>query len=259
MDMNDIMNLVKGFEPISLEQMKDIRLMNRVDTKYVTNTESLAGILSLAEKEYYMQQTDGIRCSHYTTDYYDTDDLNMYRIHHDGRATREKIRVRSYADFGLSFFEIKKKNNKKKTNKKRISVSAGYSVRQADIVEFMEKHSRYAGVRISPSLSNDFYRITLVNHARTERVTIDYDLKFSNPRTGVSRPFSDVVIVEVKRDGNRPSPIRDILRECRVMPVSISKYCIGQVITDKNLKRNRFKAKLKMIDKLTNYNYEFTV
>ena len=43
------------------------------------------------------------------------------------------------------------------------------------------------------------------------------------------------------------------------MPVSISKYCIGQVVTDRNLKRNRFKAKLKMMDKLTNYNYEFTI
>ena len=71
--------------------------------------------------------------------------------------------------------------------------------------------------------------------------------------------MTDIVIIEVKRDGNTFSPIRDILRQCRVMPVSISKYCIGQVVTDRNLKRNRFKAKLKMMDKLTNYNYEFTI
>lgn len=257
--MVKIADLTSGFQPISLEQMKDIRLMNRVDTKYVTNTAALARVLSLAESEYYMQQTDGIRSSHYTTDYFDTDDLNMYNIHHAGRATREKIRVRSYADFGLSFFEIKKKNNKKKTSKKRIPVTAGYDVEQQDISDFMAKHSRYASQRISPSISNDFYRLTLVNHGRTERVTIDYDLKFFNHRTGVKRELTDIVIVEVKRDGNTFSPIRDILRQCRVMPVSISKYCIGQVITDRNLKRNRFKAKLKMMDKLTNYNYEFTI
>ena len=106
---------------------------------------------------------------------------------------------------------------------------------------------------------NDFYRLTLVNHQRTERVTIDFDLKFYNHRTGESRALTDIVIIEVKRDGNTFSPIRDILRQCRVMPVSISKYCIGQVVTDRNLKRNRFKAKLKMMDKLTNYNYEFTI
>lgn len=257
--MEGIVDLIGGFEPISLEQMKDIRLMNRVDTKYVTNTGSLARILALAESRYYMQQTDGIRCSHYTTDYFDTDDLNMYNVHHAGRATREKIRVRSYADFGLSFFEIKKKNNKKKTNKKRISVTPDFNIAQQDIVEFMAEHSRYAGQNIKKSLSNDFYRITLVNHGRTERVTIDYDLKFYNHRTAASRSLNDIVIIEVKRDGNTFSPIRDILRSCRVMPVSISKYCIGQVVTDPSLKRNRFKAKLKMMDKLTNYNHEFTI
>ncbi len=257
--MEGIVDLINGFEPISLEQMKDIRLMKRVDTKYVTNAASLARILAMARSKYYMQQIEGIRSSHYTTDYFDTDDLNMYMIHHDGRATREKIRVRSYADFGLSFFEIKKKNNKKKTSKKRIPVSKNFDVAQPDIADFMAGHSRYASCRISPSISNDFYRLTLVNHQRTERVTIDFDLKFYNHRTGKSRALTDIVIIEVKRDGNTFSPIRDILRQCRVMPVSISKYCIGQVVTDRNLKRNRFKAKLKMMDKLTNYNYEFTI
>jgi len=257
--MNGIGDLIDGFEPISLEQMKDIRLMNRVDTKYVTNTGALARILALAQSKYYMQQTDAIRSSHYTTDYYDTDDLNMYTIHHDGRSTREKIRVRSYADFDLSFFEIKKKNNKKKTSKKRIPVHDGYSVCGPEISDFMERHSRYSPQSISPSLSNDFYRLTLVNHDKTERVTIDYDLKFTNPRTSLSRSLTDIVIVEVKRDGNTFSPIRDILRQCRVMPVSISKYCIGQAVTNPAIKRNRFKAKLKMMDKLTNYNYDFTI
>lgn len=257
--MDGIVDLINGFEPISLEQMKDIRLMNRVDTKYVTNTGSLAQILALAQSKYYMQQIDSIRSSHYTTDYYDTDDLNMYAIHHDGRSTREKIRVRSYADFNLSFFEIKKKNNKKKTSKKRISVQEGYSVCGSEISDFMAQYSRYTPQSISPSLSNDFYRLTLVNHDKTERVTVDYNLKFTNPRTSLSRELSDIVIVEVKRDGNTFSPIRDILRECRVMPVSISKYCIGQVVTNPTLKRNRFKAKLKMMNKLTNYNYDFTI
>ena len=175
--MEGIVDLINGFEPISLEQMKDIRLMNRVDTKYVTNAASLARILAMARSKYYMQQIEGIRSSHYTTDYFDTDDLNMYMIHHDGRATREKIRVRSYADFGLSFFEIKKKNNKKKTSKKRIPVSKNFDVAQPDIADFMAGHSRYASCHISPSISNDFYRLTLVNHQRTERVTIDFDLK----------------------------------------------------------------------------------
>ena len=42
-------------EPITLEQMSGIRLMNRLDTKYVASKEQLVKLLALVQDKYYVQ------------------------------------------------------------------------------------------------------------------------------------------------------------------------------------------------------------
>jgi len=38
--------------------------------------------------------------------------------------------------------------------------------------------------------------------------------------------------------------------EAHVKPLKISKYCIGSALTTPDIKRNRFKAKIRKIEKL---------
>ena len=59
-----------------------------------------------------------------------------------------------------------------------------------------------------------------------------------------------LVIIELKRDGNVFSPVLDILRQLRIKPSGFSKYCIGSVMTNKDLKQNLFKQKLVVLGKL---------
>ena len=40
--------ILSHYEPITLEQMKDIRLMNRIDTKFVTTEPMLRRLLVMA-------------------------------------------------------------------------------------------------------------------------------------------------------------------------------------------------------------------
>jgi hypothetical protein len=108
------------FTPISLAEMEQVRLMNRIDTKYVTTPENLLILLQSMQDDYFIQEVEGLRNSHYRTLYYDTDQLEMYMAHQDGRRTREKIRMRDYLDSHLTFLEVKDKNNKGRTSKKRI-------------------------------------------------------------------------------------------------------------------------------------------
>lgn len=42
------------------------------------------------------------------------------------------------------------------------------------------------------------------------------------------------------------------MREFRVLPCGFSKYCIGTALTSPELKKNRFKPKLRMAEKLMN-------
>ena len=48
-------SILKEFQPISLDQMKEIRLMNRTDTKFVTTKSALKQLLELAREKYYAQ------------------------------------------------------------------------------------------------------------------------------------------------------------------------------------------------------------
>ena len=104
---------------------------------------------------------------------------------------------------------------------------------------------------IHPTVQNQFRRITLVNHGKSERLTIDFDIHFHNFDTDREDNTGNLVIVELKRDGNVYSPILAMLRDLRIKPHGFSKYCIGSVLTNPNLKQNRFKPKLRSLQKIS--------
>ena len=120
--MQGVADIVKSFEPISLAQMESVKLMNRIDTKYAVSRAVLPAILEAAKADYYVQETGGKRIATYDTMYYDTESLDMYVRHHDRQLVRQKIRIRQYVDSDLTFLEIKRKNNKGRTKKKRITL-----------------------------------------------------------------------------------------------------------------------------------------
>ncbi len=264
--MDNIENILQEFEPISLSEMESVKLMNRIDTKYAVPLSMLPSILESAKPDYYSQEIDGKRIASYDTMYYDTDTLDMYLRHHDRQLVRQKIRVRQYVDSHLTFLEIKRKNNKGRTSKKRIVVP-GFDIsaetqsvlkhkRKADEVltveQFIDLKSRYTWDSIAPHLWTKFRRITLVNKQKTERLTIDMNLVWDNVVSHEVKTYQELVIVELKRDGNVPSLMTDIMLAHRVHPFKISKYCIGTALTTPGLKRNRFKNKIRLIEKMLN-------
>ncbi len=53
--MTTIHNIMSEFEPIRLEQMAKVKLMNRVDTKFVTSLRRLIDFLGSASEFYRAQ------------------------------------------------------------------------------------------------------------------------------------------------------------------------------------------------------------
>ena len=260
--MTDILN---QFDPITLDEMKAIRLMNRIDTKFVTTVPMLRRLLSLAKDQYFVQEQGGLRISPYYTLYFDTEDCKMYNRHEAGHLARQKVRVRSYLNAGLNFLEVKTKNNHGRTKKKRVSIDSFDPVHpQHDILfrrqneefvgydEFLRSCLHYDPTTLSEQLENRFDRITLVNKGKTERLTIDLNLRFHNIVTDEVRLMDNVVIIELKRDGRVPSPILGLLKELRIKPHGFSKYCIGSALTNPGLRRNRIKPKLHDIERIMN-------
>ena len=241
--------LLNTFAPITLAEMKSVRLMNRVDTKFVTTLPRLMQLLEMAKGEYFVQELDGERNSAYTTLYYDTPRLDMYIMHHNGCLGRQKVRVRQYVDSNLTFLEVKNKNNHRRTRKKRITVT-GFDITGEQQREFLKPLCWWDVDTLQPALRNWFNRITLVNKAKTERVTIDTGLRFHNFVSGIDKSLDQVVIIELKRDGNQPSPLLAMLRDLHIHPYGFSKYCMGTALSNPSVKKNRLKPKLHYVERL---------
>lgn len=246
-----IAELLGRLKPITLAQMSDIRLMNRTDTKFVTSKEKLMELLEMADGKYYAQSIDGNMIARYMTTYWDTPDHLFYLEHHNGRSPRQKVRVRTYMDSDITFLEVKTKNNHGRTKKKRVEVPCQQIEAAGGNEEFLQGLVHKGLDDMHPTVRNQFRRITLVNYAKTERLTIDFDVQFHNEETNVDAETGNLVIIELKRDGNVYSPVLDILRQLRIKPSGFSKYCIGSVMTNSTLKHNLFKPKMTTLSRLS--------
>ena len=240
--------------PITLKEMKAVRLMNRVDDKYLLNRQTLMELLERIAPSYYVQRIDGEALAPYHTIYFDTDGLAMYTAHHNRKLNRQKLRVRCYRSNQTTFFEIKNKNNKGKTNKIRIPIATeqfNSCLDVAEVREFLQKESPYPIVSLKDQLENSFRRITLVDKGMHERVTIDSEICFRNHTSGIDYDLSPLVVMEVKREVGGPSTAIDrALLDLRIHPKRMSKYCVGTALTAPTAKINRFKPKLRYIDRI---------
>ena len=301
---------------LDLDRIAAVRLMNRVDTKYLVDERRCMELLELAADQYYVQIIDDCRACRYATLYYDTPQWDMYHLHHNRRLTRQKIRTRTYVETGVTYLEVKNKSNKGRTHKRRMALDRSLFAAAATdtaAADFLRREARYAPETLSPSLATRFVRVTLVNHAMTERLTIDFDLHFDNVRAaggrnkdmngrgdtdmngrgdtdmngrgdmntislgdtdmngcgnngirgvdngsgpaaaasfGHTASLGRLVVIELKQDALAPSPMKQLLAQLRVKPFKLSKYCIGEALTNPLVKHNRFKAKIRAIGKM---------
>ncbi|MBQ3765453.1 MAG: polyphosphate polymerase domain-containing protein [Bacteroidales bacterium] len=243
--------------PISLAEMDSVRLMNRIDTKYLTDEATLLEVLrDVAKAGYRVLVADGARISPYDSVYYDTEGLRMFSDHHNKRLRRQKVRTRAYVNSGDAFLEIKRKNNRGRTKKKRTGIPLQELPdfrSDAAACRYLAEYSDFRAQELLPTLETIFQRITLVNPALTERITIDTGLTFRNFRTGLETSLRDAVIIELKQDGHAASEMKRILLDHRVKPARISKYCIAVTLTDPSARSNRFKVKVRQIEKTINH------
>ncbi len=254
--MEEILDIVQGMKPITLDEMSSVKLMNRIDTKYVVTEAQLHAILLGIRDSYYAQEVEGNRLSPYNTVYYDTPELTMYLIHHDRHLVRDKVRVRTYVDSHLTFCEVKHKNNKGRTKKKRIEVEPIANILDnPEAAAFLAERQPYPVGSLSPHLVTLFDRFTLVNYDKTERLTIDCNLRFENLRSGLTASMGELAVMELKQDGRAHSLLKDVLFDMRIRPFKMSKYCIGTCLTRPDVKQNRFKKKLRRMEKLKTMAY----
>lgn len=237
------------FAPISLGDMNGVSLMRRIDTKYIIHQDRLPAILNAVANRYAILDIDRLRAMRYSSQYFDTLACKFYNDHHNGKAKRTKIRIRSYVDSGISFLEIKQKSVKGVTSKHRTRFSPTETELSRDAREFIGE-TLAKSYELQPTAGNRFRRMTLVDTGRSERVTIDWEL--SSHLAGIEYRHDNLVIIEVKQERlDRHAPIMAVLKANGARPYRVSKYCLGMTCLCPYLKSNRFKSRLLRIDKVT--------
>jgi len=241
--LNDLKHIIKNFDTISLKKMDKVRLMDRIDTKFIFSYKQLPGILKEASVNYSILEEKAGSIFTYNNLYFDTPEFDMYTVHHNRHLNRYKVRFREYVDSGAIFLEVKFKNNKRRTIKTRIEQTSFEDTLIGESADFINQLVPYEAKNLIPRIRNRFNRLTLVHKTVEERITIDTDLQYTSNNKEYKLPFLAIAEVKHSRSSLR-SDFIDLLLDQRIFPQGLSKYLLGVVLTYPGIKYNRYKPKL---------------
>lgn len=247
--LDNTLKILQGYESISLEEMDSVALLDRHDTKYILTPVDLDSLLHSMSSEYRILEVNAALVSRYETLYFDSDDMLYYHLHQRGKMNRVKIRMRKYCSTGVTFLEVKIKNNLDRTIKSRRLIDDVHQVLDADDLEFIES---ICGPQppLKARILNSFERITLVHKSLTERLTIDRELAFSDLLSR-HQSINELIVVELKQaQFDRESRFAREAKKRLVRPNSISKYCLGVGLLCDGVRKNFINVKLRTIQKL---------
>jgi len=247
--------ILNKFESHTFLQQNKAALMDRVDSKFVLPITLFTPLMTAISEDYSILSVYGRKNFNYQTTYFDNKERQFYLDHHNGKLNRYKVRYRRYVESDMGYMEIKFKNNKKRTIKKRIPMNS-ISQDQSSVNEFVKKTLGYF-INLETALFVNYQRITLLSKSNLERITIDLNLSFHNENNHNKSIQDKIFIVEVKQERKPyPSTCREFIRTKGIKDTDFSKYCMGTILTNNissesnPLKANRFKSIIKKLEKI---------
>ena len=240
------------YNPVSLEDMDSVRLMDRTDTKFLMPVGLLPVLLEDLSDSYKILEMGQQRSFTYNTRYLDTPEFLFYNQHVTGKLARHKVRCRRYEATGGEFLEIKTKTNKGRTKKWRTAndFNSDYFTGEASL--FIRKYIPYCLTPLQPVLNNKFIRITLAGISTRERITIDYNISFSTMNgQSVELPFLAIAERKSERFSGQ-TPFITSARKIGIRPAGFSKYCVGSSLLMDMPRKNILKPTLLLLNKIEN-------
>jgi uncharacterized protein YcfL len=245
-----ISEILKGFEPVGLEEINSVGYMSRVDTKYLFSFSKLPSLLKNVRSLYKVLEIDRQRKFDYKTVYFDTPQLSFYKQHVTGKLNRDKVRVRKYENNGLTFLEVKHKSNKGRTLKTRLEKEEGDMNHVVQSREFLEELISADASSLKAVVNTGFTRVTLVNLDEAERITIDYNISWNDMKGAyIDLPF--LAIAEIKSNKSTSmSLFFQQLKKLGIRSAGFSKYATGMALLNNVTKKNSIKSKVLLLNRI---------
>jgi VTC domain len=245
--------LPPSFQPISLSSLNSkAEMLRRRDNKYVVENRVLTEALEEFSAHFDVLEIGGRRSFTYDTCYFDSTEHGCYRDHHRGRRRRAKIRIRNYVGAKLCFVEVKLKDKRGETIKRRLAHDPGRAQHlDPHALEFVhtcydELYKTEFPYALQRALDMRYKRITLVAKQGGERMTIDNGLEFTNVN-GTHAVDKDIFIIETK-SSNGNGVADKVLRSLHRHPMKhCSKYCTGTAVLGEGIRTNNFRPVLRKL------------
>jgi len=252
-DDKDIKTSLNSYETISLDELNGDSFMDRIEIKYLFPVNKIGELIRLMQENYKVLEIKQTRALPYITTYLDTTDFFFYNQHIRGKLARYKIRHRRYEINGDSFLEIKMKTNKGRTLKWRVENIYEPGVYNNNAEKLMDMYLTVESSLLNPSLTTRFNRITMVGKKTDERLTIDYNINFTDPVTGSYTEMPYLGVIEMKKTGfSLRSQFNSLAKSLYIYPEGFSKYCTGNAILKPGLKTNMIKPKILLLKSIEN-------
>jgi hypothetical protein len=242
--------LERRFDAIDLKSVNaKAAMLERLDNKYVVNAPVLEAAIPELVRAFDILEIDGHRAFTYETCYFDDTGLRSYFDHHQGRRRRAKVRMRRYIEAGLCFVEVKLKDKRGITIKKRMACNPEKFgvLDEAALGHVQTSYRDLYGLefphQLIRTLDMRYVRMTLAAKDGAERMTVDNRLCFQ-AGARMRALDNDVFIIETKSSNGNGIADR-VLRTVHQHPTKhCSKYCAGIALTRAGTKHNNFRSVL---------------
>jgi hypothetical protein len=230
------------------ELLEVAALQTRMDRKYVVALCEVDALLAEAASGARVLEIDGVRSFAYESIYFDTPDLESYRLTAYRRRRRFKIRTRSYLDSAECWLEVKTEGQRGSTVKNRFpyawddrtSLHRGRSFVRSALTDGAVPVDPDA--TFVPTLVTRYQRSTLYLPATTSRVTIDTHLTWEVDGRRLLLP--GVAVIETKTGAGASWVDRSLWRR-GIRPARISKYATGLAALRPELPAPRWRQTLR--------------
>jgi VTC domain len=240
----DISRFLSTMQSVTLAQLDEVSLQDRIDCKYILTHEQLNLLLPIIQQNYKVLEINKHRVHTYINNYFDTHNVQFYYDHHNGYSNRIKVRCRKYLETNICFFEVKQKQNVERTSKTRERIPDLISEINELQQRTVQNLSRKPISDLSWILNNKFNRITFVDNFNSERVTLDYDIQFSDSEN--TKSITEFYVLEIKQSkSNCRSIVTETLKKNNIREQSFSKYVFGVIALKSGIRRNNFLPILK--------------
>ncbi|MFJ3407976.1 polyphosphate polymerase domain-containing protein [Promicromonospora sp. NPDC090134] len=240
--------MIDALAPVTLDELNEAAaLQTRRDRKYVLTPDELDDLLAALPPARVLE-IDGSRTFAYDSTYFDTPELDAYRLAATRRRRRFKVRTRTYVDTGSCFVEVKTRAGRGTTVKERQPHDDAdhLGLARAFVADRLADAGAPSAPVLTPTLRSRYHRTTLL--LDDARVTLDIGLVWdllgppdaSHHGTGSdvrrSATIGDLVVVETKTAaGSGPSSVDRLLWRAGHRPDRISKYATGLAVLEPGL------------------------